>query len=70
MNPTENAVTIPADLKADLRDALDNLARGIRDPAAAKRACEEMDRLREENRQLFGEQNVAVEIIRQMRDSQ
>jgi hypothetical protein len=27
-----------------------------------------MDRIREENRKLFGEQNVAVELIRQTRD--
>jgi hypothetical protein len=30
--------------------------------------CERMDRLREENRRLFGEQNLAVELIRQTRD--
>jgi hypothetical protein len=27
-----------------------------------------MDRLREENRKLFGEQNIAVELIRQTRE--
>jgi hypothetical protein len=31
-------------------------------------ACERRDRLREENRRLFGEQNIAVELIRQARD--
>jgi hypothetical protein len=30
-------------------------------------ACERMDRLREENRRLFGEQNIAVELVRQTR---
>jgi hypothetical protein len=28
-----------------------------------------MDRIREENRRLFGEQNIGVEIIREMRAS-
>jgi hypothetical protein len=69
MNWTEEIPGIPPALKADLREALDKLARGIRDPEAAKKACERMDRMREENRRLLGEQNVAVEIIREMRDS-
>ncbi len=30
-------------------------------------ACKHMDRLREENRRLFGEQNIAVELVRQTR---
>jgi hypothetical protein len=69
MNRAENILEIPAELKAELREALDKLASGIRDPAAAKKACERMDRMREENRRLFGEQNIAVEIIREMRNS-
>ncbi len=69
MKTSGKIVAIPAELKADLREALDQLTRGIRDPEAAKKACERMDRLREENRKLFGEQNCAVEIIREMRDS-
>ena len=61
---------MPAELQIELREALDNLSKGIRDPEAAKRACERMDRLRAENLKLFGEQNIAVSIIRDMRDSQ
>lgn len=67
--PTETT-GIPEDLKAKLRGALDRLARGIRDKNAAKEACERMDRMREANREQFGEQNVAVGLIRQIRDSQ
>ena len=66
---TEKTV-IPDQLKAELRDALEKLAEGTRDPEAAKKACDRMDKLREENRRQFGEQDIAVEIIRQMRDSQ
>jgi chromatin segregation and condensation protein Rec8/ScpA/Scc1 (kleisin family) len=68
MNPTDIYGIIPAHVKADLQEALDNLAKGIRDPEKMKEACEEMDRLREENRRLFGETNIAVELIRQTRD--
>lgn len=66
---TASDLGIPAEFKAELQQALDFLAKGIRDPEAAKKACERMDRMREENRRLFGEQNSAVEIIREMRDS-
>jgi hypothetical protein len=69
MQTAQEVITIPAELKADLRQALDSLAKGIRDPEAAKRAAQRMDRMREENRRLLGEQNSAVGIIREMRDS-
>lgn len=69
METTEEFVSISAELKAELRQALDLLAKGVRDPEAAHNAAERMDRMREENRQLFGEHNIAVEIVRQMRDS-
>ena len=60
--------TIPDDLKADLQKLLENPKGGITDPEAAKRAREHMDRIREENRKLFGESDIAVEFIRQTRD--
>jgi len=70
MITTEKASVIPAALQADIRVALDKLARGIRDPEAARKACERMDRMREENKLLLGELSSAVEIIREIRDSQ
>lgn len=70
MNTTEETHSIPAELRAQLQQALGNLAKGVRDPKAAKQASERMDRMREENRKLFGEQDIAVEIVRGMRDSQ
>ena len=54
---------------AELREAAAKAAKGLRDPDAARKACERMDRMREKNRQLFGDQDVGVEIIRAMRDS-
>jgi len=68
MDSINIATSIPADLAAEFQEALDDLAKGIRRPEKMQAACERMDRLREENRRLFGEQNIAVELIRQTRD--
>jgi predicted TIM-barrel fold metal-dependent hydrolase len=65
MNTTE---TIPEDVKAQLRQTLDDLVRGIRHPDKMKAAFERMDRMRDENRRLLGEQNSAVDLIRQTRN--
>jgi hypothetical protein len=65
---TTQPTTIAPDLAAEFQEAVDDLAKGIRRPDIMQAACERMDRLREENRQLFGEQNIAVELIRQTRD--
>ena len=68
MNRTEIADGIPEEVKAQLRQTLDDLLKGIRRPEKMKAACERMDRMREENRKLFGEQNIAVDLIREARD--
>jgi hypothetical protein len=68
MDTTETAAGIPEDVKAQLRQTLDDLVKGIRRPDKMRAACERMDRMREENRKLFGEQNLAVALIRETRD--
>ena len=68
MKTTKANSGIPDEVKAALRKALDNLSKGIRDPEAAKTARARMDHLREGNRRLFGEQNIAVELIRETRE--
>ncbi len=68
MNTSEIVPGIPPDLAAEFQEALDDLAKGIRRPDKMKASCERMDRIREENKQLFGEQYIAVELIRQTRD--
>ena len=68
MNTTENFQGIPEEIKAELQQTIDDLMKGIRRPEKMKAACERMDRMREENRKLFGESNIAVELIRQTRD--
>jgi predicted TIM-barrel fold metal-dependent hydrolase len=68
MNTTETIPGIPEEVKAQLRETLDDLVKGIRRPDKMKAACERMDRMREENRKRFGEQNIAVDLIRETRD--
>jgi hypothetical protein len=68
MNTTETMPGIPDEVKAQLQQTLDDLVKGIRHPSKMKAACERMDRMREENRKLFGEQNIAVDLIRETRD--
>jgi len=68
MNTTETIPFIPEDVRAQLQQTLDDLVKGIRRPDKMKAACERMDRMREENRKLFGEQNSAVDLIRETRD--
>lgn len=69
MNTTKARPGIPVALMAELQEAADKLARGERDIEAAKKAAEEMDRMREANRLRFGVQDIGVDIIREMRDS-
>ena len=67
MNTTQTPAGIPPDFAAEFREALDDLAKGVRRPDKMQAACERMDRLREENRRLFGEQDIAVKLVRQAR---
>jgi hypothetical protein len=68
MKTLEAIPSIPDDVKAELREALDDLTKGIRRREKMNAACERMDRMRDENRKLFGEQKIAVELIRETRD--
>jgi len=68
MNTTETGPGIPEEVRAQLQQTLDDLVRGIRRPDKMRAACERMDRMREENRKLFGEQSIAVDLIRETRD--
>jgi predicted TIM-barrel fold metal-dependent hydrolase len=68
MTTSEVNTTIPDDVRVELQEALDDLAKGIRRLDKVKAARAHMDRIREENRKLFGEKSIAVELIRQTRD--
>ncbi len=68
MNTNESIAGTPGELKAQLQQTLEDLVKGIRRPEKMKAACQRMDQMREENRKLFGEQNIAVELVRETRD--
>ena len=68
MATTDNPNGFPPDVRAELEEAVRRALSGVRDPEAMRRACERMDRMREENRKRFGEQNSAVDLLRETRD--
>jgi hypothetical protein len=70
MNTAKTVPGIPGEVKVQLRQTLDDLMNGIRRPDKMKAACERMDRMREENRKLLGEPNIAVDLIREARARQ
>jgi len=60
---------ISPELLAELQEAADKAAKGLRDPEEMRQACERMDRMREEVRQQHGVLDIAVPSIRELRDS-
>lgn len=68
MSIAEKPAVIPQVDLDSLQEAIDRVVRGIRDPKAARKACEEMDRAREEMRRDYGERDLAVDLIRESRD--
>lgn len=68
MATTEKLTTIPPEIMAELQNAAENAARGVRDPEQMRRACEEMDRVREAIRREHGVLNIGVPAIRALRN--
>jgi hypothetical protein len=66
----EATSSIPTETVAyeELRQAIERLIRGERDPEVMRRACERMDRMREELRARIGTVEMAVDLIREARD--
>ena len=65
---TEPLATDPA-VMAELTAAAEYAAKGVRDPAVFRKACEEIDVIRERNARLRPGPPVGVDIIREMRDN-
>jgi hypothetical protein len=59
---------LPPEIMAELEEAARQALSGIRDPEAMRRACERMDRRREEIRQKHGILDIGVPAIRELRD--
>jgi hypothetical protein len=54
--------------KNELQIAIERMQKGIRDPERAKKALENLDRVREELRGRIGTVEIAVELVREFRD--
>jgi hypothetical protein len=70
MPTTEPNSAIPPQIMAELQAAADRAAKGTRDPETMARACERMDRLREEIRRQHGVLDIGVSAIRELRDGE
>ena len=70
MNDTETEPVSQAEEMAELKRAIEDSIKGIRDPVAMARAYERMKRGREELRQQYGERDLAVKLIREGRDEE
>jgi hypothetical protein len=65
----EVSESTPPEVMAELREAAAYAVKGVRDRAVMKKACEEIDRLREKNAKLYPDPDVGVDAITAMRDS-
>ena len=61
---------IPADLMAELRQAAERAAKGVRDPEAMRQACERMDRISEQIRKRHGVLDIGTSAIRALREAE
>jgi hypothetical protein len=66
MNAT-TAAGIPSEADAELQEVIRRAMSGVRDPEEMRKACERMDRMREEVRAREGVLDIAVPAIRELR---
>jgi len=66
MNAT-TAAGIPSEVDAELQEAIRRAMSGVRDPEEMRKACERMDRMREEVRMREGVLDIGVPSIRELR---
>jgi hypothetical protein len=59
---------IPDEVMAEMQEAAERAAKGVRDPKRMKRARQSMDRIREEIRKEHGLLDIGVPAIRKLRD--
>ena len=58
------------DVDPEVQAAVDRVLGGVRDSEAMHRAAERMDRMREEMRRRVGDVDLAVPLIREIRDEE
>ncbi len=61
---------IPAELLAEMEQAVRIALSNVRDPEIMRQAAERMEHMREELRRKGGEMNIAVGLVREVRDEQ
>jgi hypothetical protein len=59
---------LPPEIFAEIRDAAQRVANGVRNPEIVRRPCERMDRLRDEIQQKHGNLDIGVPAIQELRD--
>lgn len=67
MSASKAAADVPCEVDAELQEAIRQAMSGVRDPEEMRRACERMDRMREEVRRREGVLDIAVPAIRELR---
>jgi hypothetical protein len=70
MATTESNRFIPSEIMVELQAAAERAAKGFRDPETMLRACERMDRLREQIRRKHGVLDIGIPAIRELRDGE
>ena len=68
MATAQRASSIPPEIMAELQQAAEDAAKGIRDPEKMRKACQRMDETRERIRQRIGVVDFAVPTIRALGD--
>ena len=70
MTKNDSNSIISSEIMSELQAAADRAAKGIRDPVTMSKACERMDKLREEIRKKHGILDIGVPAIRELRDGE
>jgi hypothetical protein len=70
MKTADDTISMDPTVKAKLQEACDRVARGEKiSQEERKAAAARIDKMREENAKILGIQEVAVELVRESRDS-
>jgi hypothetical protein len=67
MNTTKTVANNSPEVDVELQEAIRQAMSGVRDPEEMRKACERMDRMREEIREREGVLDIAVPAIRELR---
>lgn len=69
MNKEQTKPDLPHTLFTQMQEAVERAAKGIRDPETMRKACIDMDQLREQIRKREGILDIGVAAIRELRET-